>query len=54
LLPGLRTVRQHRPDALPEDVWRNILEVARRWGGAGNRQPWEFNVVRDRHTLRRL
>jgi len=54
LLRGLRTVRQLRPDALPENVLPNILEVARRWGGAGNRQPSEFVVVRDRHTQRRL
>jgi nitroreductase len=33
---------------------RNILEVARWSGSAGNRQPWEFVVVRDRDMLRRL
>lgn len=54
LLRGLRAVRQLRPDPLPEDVLRNILEVARWSGSAGNRQPWEFVVVRDRDMLRRL
>jgi nitroreductase len=33
---------------------RNILEVARWSGSAGNRQPWEFVVVRDRDMLGRL
>jgi nitroreductase len=33
---------------------RNILEVARWSGSAGNRQPWEFVVVRDRDMLQRL
>jgi nitroreductase len=53
-LRGLRAVRQLRPDPLPEEVVRNILEVARWSGSAGNRQPWEFLVVRDRDVLRRL
>jgi nitroreductase len=54
LLRSLRAVRQLRPDPLPEDVLRNILEVARWSGSAGNRQPWEFVVVRDRAMLGRL
>src|SRR5215470_9635692 len=54
LLRGLRAVRQLRPDPLPEDVVRNILEVARWSGSAGNRQPWEFVVVQDRAMLARL
>ena len=54
LLRGLRAVRQLRPDPLPEQVLNNILEVARWSGSAGNRQPWEFVVVRDRDMLRRL
>jgi nitroreductase len=54
LLRGLRAVRQLRPDPLSEDVLRNILEVARWSGSAGNRQPWEFVVVRDRDMLRQL
>src|SRR6266436_3224652 len=53
-LRGLRAVRQLRPDPLPESVLHDILEVARWSGSAGNRQPWEFVVVRDRDMLRRL
>ncbi len=53
-LRGLRAVRQLRPDPLPEAVLRDILEVARWSGSAGNRQPWEVVVVRDRDTLKRL
>jgi nitroreductase len=53
-LRGLRAVRQLRPDPLPETVLHDILEVARWSGSAGNRQPWEFVVVRDRDMLRRL
>src|SRR5258708_14430783 len=53
-LRGLRAVRQLRPDPLPESVLPDILEVARWSGSAGNRQPWEFVVIRDRDMLRRL
>jgi len=53
-LRNLRAVRQLRPDPLPAEVVRNILEVARWSGSAGNRQPWEFVVVRDRDMLRQL
>ncbi len=53
-LRGLRAVRQLRSDPLPERVLHDILEVARWSGSAGNRQPWEFVVVRDRELLRRL
>src|SRR5919199_5292182 len=53
-LRGLRAVRQLRPDPLPEAILRDILEVARWSGSAGNRQPWEFVVVRDRDMLGRL
>jgi nitroreductase len=53
-LRGLRAVRQLRPDPLPEAVVHDILEVARWSGSAGNRQPWEFVLVRDRETLNRL
>ena len=53
-LRGLRAVRQLRPDPLPEAVLHDIVEVARWSGSAGNRQPWEFVVVRDRGMLARL
>ena len=53
-LRSLRAVRQFRPDPVPQDVVDDILEVARWSGSAGNRQPWEFVVIRDRNTLRAL
>src|SRR5438067_3157806 len=53
-LRGLRAVRQLRPDPLPESVLHDILEVARGSGRAGNPQPWEFVVVRDRTVLLQL
>jgi nitroreductase len=52
-LRNLRATRQLRPDPLPEAVVHDILEVARWSGSAGNRQPWELVVVRDRGMLER-
>jgi nitroreductase len=53
-LRSLRTVRQLRPDSLPELVLHDSLEVARWSGSAGNRQPWEFVVVCERDVLTQL
>jgi nitroreductase len=53
-LRNLRATRQLRPDPLPDAVLHDILEVARWSGSAGNRQPWELVVVRDRAMLERL
>jgi nitroreductase len=53
-LRDLRQVRQYRPDAIPEDVLMDILEVARWSGSAKNVQPWHFIVIRDRETLQGL
>src|SRR3954471_20348894 len=54
LMRGLRAVRQLRPDSVSEADLHDILDVARWSGSAGNRQPWEFVVVRDRSLLEHL
>ena len=54
LMRGLRAVRQLRPDPIDDATLQRILEVARWSGSAGNRQPWEFVVVRDRALLQQL
>ncbi len=54
LLRGLRAIRQFRPEPVPQEVVDAVLEVARWSGSAGNRQPWEFVVVRNRETLHAL
>ena len=54
LMRGLRAVRQLRPDPVPDELLHDILEVARWSGSAGNRQPWEFVVVRERAVLEQL
>lgn len=40
-----RSIRRYRPDAIPEEDLRAILEAARLAPSGGNRQPWHFIVV---------
>jgi nitroreductase len=53
-LRGLRTVRDFRPDPIPEDALRDVLEVGRWSGSANNRQPAEIVVVRDPDARQKL
>jgi nitroreductase len=44
----VRSVREFRPDPVPDPVLTDILDVAR-WTGSGmNRQLWTFVVIRER------
>jgi nitroreductase len=49
-----REVRDVRPDAIPDEVVRRILEAGRVSGSSKNHQPWRFVVVRSREALDRL
>src|SRR5688572_12803646 len=53
-LRSLRSVRQFRPEPVPQEVVDDLLTVARWSGSSVNRQPWEFVVVRDKETLKAL
>jgi nitroreductase len=52
-----RAVRKLRPDPIPDDVLRRVLQAAT-WGpSGGNRQPWRILAVRDaaaKKTLQEL
>ncbi len=54
ILRGVRSVRDFRPDPVPEDRLAAILEVARWTGSGGNAQPWTFIVVQERATLQAI
>ncbi len=49
-----RAVRQFRPEPLPEEAVRRILDAGRRAQSAKNSQPWDFIAVRERATLEAL
>ena len=43
----LRAIRRLKPDPIPDEDLRDILEAAVRAPNGGNTQPWRFLVVRD-------
>lgn len=44
---SLRSVRKFKPDSIPDDKLKIILESASKAASGSNTQPWEFVVVRD-------
>jgi nitroreductase len=49
-----RATREFRQEPVPEGVIRIVLEAGRRAQSSKNEQPWQFVLVRERETLRRL
>jgi len=49
-----RSVRNYRPDSIPERDILKIIDAARMAPTSGNQQPWKFLIVRDGNTINRL
>lgn len=49
-----RSIRSYKDKEIPEESLNRILEAGRWTPSAGNRQPWEFVVIRDKDTLREI
>jgi len=49
-----RSVRSYKPDPIPEEVLNRLLEAMRLAPSGGNRQPWQFIVVRDASIKQQL
>jgi nitroreductase len=47
LLQGRRSIRQYRPDPIPDEMVDQILQAGQWAPSASHRQPWAFIVVRD-------
>jgi len=54
IIKGRRSVRKFKPDPVPEEELREILEAATWAPSAGNTQEWRFIVVRDPGLKREL
>lgn len=54
LIRDRRSVRAFRPDAVPDETVDRLLAAAVLAPSAGNLQAWEFVVVREDETKRRL
>jgi nitroreductase len=46
-----RSIRQYTSQPVPEQLVKHLLEAAMSAPSAGNEQPWQFVVIRDRQTL---
>lgn len=49
-----RSIRNYKPDEIPEDVLDKLLNAMRLAPSGKNRQPWKFIVVRDKATKAKL
>jgi nitroreductase len=49
-----RSIRKFRPDPVPDEYIEKILEAARWAMSGGNGQPWEFIVIKDQETKKKL
>jgi len=49
-----RSVRNFKPDAIPESDIVKIIDAARMAPTSGNQQPWKFLVVRDPNTIKKM
>ena len=54
LVSARRSVRRFRQDPVPGELVAKVLDVARLSPSAANSQPWEFVVVDDAETRRRI
>lgn len=51
---GRRDIRAFRPDPIPEDILARILRAAHHAPSVGFMQPWDFILIRDPETRRRV
>jgi len=49
-----RSLRRFRPDPIPDEVLRELLEAATSAPSGGNSQSWRFVVIRDSEMRRRV
>ena len=49
-----RAIRHFSTEPVSDEIVKKILEAAIRAPSGGNSQPWDFLVIRDQETKRRL
>jgi nitroreductase len=54
LLRARRSVRAYKPDPVPEEAIRKVVEAGRWAPSSANSQPWDIIVVQDRATRERI
>lgn len=51
VIKNRRSVRAFKPDPVPEEDIRKIIDAARMAPTSGNQQPWKFLVIRDKNKI---
>lgn len=54
LLRARRSMRAYKPDPVPEEAVRQVIEAGRWAPSSANSQPWDVIVVKDRATRERI
>ncbi|HHW06924.1 MAG TPA: nitroreductase family protein [Clostridia bacterium] len=49
-----RSIRRFTGEKVPDDLVKRLLQAAMAAPSAGNQQPWEFIVVRDKSTFEKI
>lgn len=49
-----RAIRRLKPDPVPDEMIRKLVEAAIKAPSGGNRQPWAFVVIRDEATKKQI
>jgi nitroreductase len=49
-----RSIRDYKPDPIPDEFLEKIIDAARWAPSAHNAQPWEFVVIKDKKLLKKL
>ncbi|MEM2897025.1 MAG: nitroreductase family protein [Candidatus Bathyarchaeia archaeon] len=49
-----RSIRNYKPDPIPDEFIEKVIDAARWAPSAHNAQPWEFIIIKDKELLRRL
>lgn len=49
-----RSIRRYKPDPVPDEMVRQLIDIPRHAPSADNTQPWEFIIVKDRQLKKRL
>ena len=49
-----RTIRRFKPDPIPDELVEKVLDAARWAQSGGNAQSWEFIVVKDKETKKKI
>lgn len=54
VIKSRRSIRQYKSTKVPDDVIMQLIDAARHAPSAGNIQPWEFIIVKDKEVREQL